>query len=404
MTSPTPSALAGLRILDFTRVLAGPSCTMLLADFGAEVIKIEHPQRGDDTREWGPPWFGAGEEHLSAYYLSVNRNKRSVTLNLKTPEGIALAKQLALKCDVLIENFKVGQMASYGLGYEQLQLEHPSLIYCSITGYGQTGPYAARPGYDYVIQAQSGLMAITGPADGPPYKVGVAIADVIAGLYAANAIQAALHHRHHTGQGQHIDIALLDTQFAALVNVASNFLVSGQNPPRYGNGHPNIVPYQAFEAADKPFIVAVGNDAQFAALCKIIGQPELAKDGRFATNPARVKNREVLVGFLQIIFGQRPAEDWTQALLDAGIPSGPINQVADALADPHVQSRQLVQTVMFENGEQLDMVGPPVKLSATPPTIRHAPPLLGQDTEAVLADWLGLEPQMLARYRQQGII
>ncbi len=404
MTAPIPSALAGLRILDFTRVLAGPSCTMLLADFGAEVIKIEHPQRGDDTREWGPPWLDVGDERLSAYYLSVNRNKRSVTLNLKMPEGIALAKQLALKCDVLIENFKVGQMASYGLAYEQLQPDHPGLIYCSITGYGQTGPYASRPGYDYVIQAQSGLMAITGPADEPPSKVGVAIADVIAGLYAANAIQAALHYRHQTGQGQHLDIALLDTQLAALVNVASNFLVSGQNPPRYGNGHPNIVPYQAFDAADKPFILAVGNDLQFAALCKIIGQPDLARDSRFATNPARVNHREILIALLQAIFIQRPADVWTADLLNVGIPSGPINQIADAFADPHVQARQLVQSVTFENGEELEMVGPPIQCSATPPTVRHAPPLLGQDTARVLTDWLGLEPDVIADYQQRGVI
>ncbi|MBZ0316792.1 MAG: CoA transferase [Anaerolineae bacterium] len=404
MIQPTPSALAGLRILDFTRVLAGPSCTMLLADLGAEVIKIEYPQGGDDTREWGPPWLEVGDEQLSAYYLSINRNKRSVTLNLKTGEGTALAKQLALKCDVLIENFKVGQMATYGLAYEQLQPEHPSLIYCSITGYGQTGPYASRPGYDYVIQAQSGLMAITGPTDGPPYKVGVAISDVIAGLYAANAIQAALHYRHQTGRGQHVDIALLDTQLAALVNVASNYFVSGQNPPRYGNGHPNIVPYQTFEAADKPFILAVGNDSQFAALCKIIGQPELARDARFVTNAARVKNREVLVGFLQVIFSRRSADEWTEALLNAGIPSGPINQIADAFGDPHVQSRQLAQTVTFENGTTVEMAGPPVKLSETPPTVRHAPPLLGQDTAAVLMDWLGLEPPAIADYQQRGVI
>ncbi|MCQ3931292.1 MAG: CoA transferase [Chloroflexi bacterium] len=404
MIQPTPSALAGLRILDFTRVLAGPSCTMLLADFGAEVIKIEHPQRGDDTREWGPPWLEVGDEQLSAYYLSVNRNKRSVSLNLKTPEGIALAKQLALKCDVLIENFKVGQMATYGLAYEQLQPEHPGLIYCSITGYGQTGPYASRPGYDYVIQAQSGLMAITGPTDGPPYKVGVAISDVIAGLYAANAIQAALYYRHQTGRGQHVDIALLDTQLAALVNVASNYFVSGQNPPRYGNGHPNIVPYQTFEAADRPFILAVGNDSQFAALCKIIGQPELASDARFVTNSARVKHRTELIALLQAVFIQQSADAWTAALLNAGIPSGPINQIADAFGDPHVQSRQLVQPVTFENGTTVEMAGSPIKLSETSPTIRHAPPFLGQDTAAVLMDWLGLEPAEIADYQRRGVI
>lgn len=402
MLPQTPSALAGLRILDFTRVLAGPSCTMLLADFGAEVIKIEHPQRGDDTREWGPPWFG--EEQLSAYYLSVNRNKRSVTLNLKTSEGIDLARQLILRSDVLIENFKVGQMATYGLDYETLRVEHPALIYCSVTGYGQTGPYAPRPGYDYVIQAQSGLMATTGPSEGPPYKVGVAIADVIAGLYAANAIQAALHYRNRTGQGQYVDIALLDTQIAALVNVASNFLVSHQNPARYGNGHPNIVPYQNFEAADKQFILAVGNDSQFTALCKIIGQPELASDLRFISNSARVQNREILVVLLQSIFIQKNADEWTEALLNAGIPSGPINQIADAFTDPQVQARGLIHEVVLENGEVLEMVGPPVKLSETPPTIRHAPPLLGQDTERVLREWLNLSSATVEDYRKRGII
>ena len=405
MTVPEmPGALAGLRILDFTRVLAGPFCTMLLADLGADVIKIEQPGTGDETRTWGPPWTGTGDARLSAYYLSVNRNKRSVTLNLKSAEGQALAHDLACRSEVLVENFKVGQMRSFGLDFERLHRELPRLIYCSITGYGQDSPYAHQPGYDYLIQGQSGLMAITGPADGMPYKVGMAISDVLTGLYAASAILAALRHRDATGQGQHIDIALLDSQMAALVNVISNYLVSGEAPKRYGNAHPNIVPYETFQAADTPFILAVGNDTQFRRCCDVAARPALADDPRFATNPARVANREALIPLLREVFASRPAREWITALHAAGVPAGPINEIPEAVSDPHTLARGLIQQVTLIDGSSVDLLGPAPKLSATPATVRLAPPVLGQDTDAVLGEILGLDAGALADYRIRGVI
>ncbi|MCC7450607.1 MAG: CoA transferase [Anaerolineae bacterium] len=400
----TPSALNSIRILDFTRVLAGPFCTMLLADFGADVIKVEQPGRGDDTRAWGPPWAGSADLRLSAYYLSVNRNKRSLTLNLKTPEGQALAKALAVQSDVLIENFKVGDMRGYGLDFATLHDEHPGLVYCSITGYGQDGPYAERPGYDYIVQGQSGLMSITGPQDGEPYKVGVAISDVFTGMFAANAIQAALRHRDQTGQGQFIDIALFDSQIAALVNVASNYLVSHTPPERYGNAHPNIVPYETFAAADQPFILTVGNDGQFRRCCAVMGQPQWATDPRFATNPARVQHRDTLIAAMRPIFATRPADHWIAAFLAAGIPAGPINDIPAVFADPQVQARGLVQPVPLADGTSVDLLGPIPRLSATPATIRRAPPTLGQDTDAILCDVLGLDAATIADYRARGIV
>jgi crotonobetainyl-CoA:carnitine CoA-transferase CaiB-like acyl-CoA transferase len=391
-----------LRILDFTRVLAGPFCTMLLADFGADVIKVENPVSGDETREWGPPW--AGSDRLSAYFLSINRSKRSLTLNLKASEGQALARQLALKSDVVIENFKVGQMRSYGLDYETLRPDRPGLIYCSITGYGQAGPYAERPGYDFVIQGQSGLMSITGPADGAPYKVGVAISDVLTGLYAAVSIQAALRHRDQTGEGQYIDIALLDSQIAALVNVVSGYLVSGTTPNRYGNAHANIVPYEAFDAADGQLILAVGNDGQFRRCCEVVGLPTLADDPRFATNPARVTNRAELIKILQAALEKRPVREWLDAFQAANIPSGPINDVSTTLHDPQVQARGLVQSVTLADGTVIDMIGPAPKLSAMPPSIRRPPPRLGQHTEEVLHEVLGLVETTISDYRRRGIV
>lgn len=400
----SPKALDGVRVLDFTRVLAGPTATMLLADLGADVIKIEAPGRGDDTRHWGPPWAGDGDKRQSAYFLSVNRNKRSLTLNLKSETGRDLARQLAAKSDVVIENFKVGGMASFGLGYDDLKLVNPRLVYCSITGYGQSGPYHQRPGYDYVVQAMSGLMSITGPSDREPHKVGVAISDVIAGLFAANAIQAALHHSVATGEGQHIDISLLDTQIAALVNIASNYLVSGQTPPRLGNLHPNIVPYQTFRAADGEFVLAVGNDRQFGFLCDLLEEPELKADPRFATNPARVENRSTLVPMLQARFGERTREAWIEALLGVGIPAGPINDIATTLTDPHVLARGMVQTVEHGGSDPLQLVGSPMKMSATPPQIRHAPPLLGEHTDTVLRDVLDLDENSIQTYHDEGII
>ncbi len=394
-------ALAGLRVVDFTRVLAGPFCTMLMGDLGADVIKIEHPVRGDDTRQWGPPWDGTGQ---SAYFVSVNRNKRSLTLNLQTEEGQKLARQLIADSQVVIENFKVGQMAEFGLGYEDLRAINPGLVYCSITGYGQSGPYRDRPGYDYVIQAMSGLMSITGPVAGPSTKVGVAMADVIAGLFALSSILAAIRYRENTGQGQYIDIALLDTQIAALVNVASNYLVSGQTPPRYGDQHPNIVPYQTFHASDAEFVVAVGNDRQFAQLCALIDRPDLPADPRYATNPARVQHRASLIPLLQEVFATRPAAEWVAGLLDAGIPSGPINTLPDILEDPHIQARGLVHEVAISPEEVFRFVGPPMQMTETPPEVRLLPPQLGEHTDDVLRQVLHLDAQHIAQYRAQGVI
>jgi crotonobetainyl-CoA:carnitine CoA-transferase CaiB-like acyl-CoA transferase len=399
-----PGSLDGVRVLDFSRVLAGPFCTMMLGDLGADVIKVEHPARGDDTREWGPPWFDTGEEAQSAYFVSVNRNKHSLTLNLKMDAGQALARQLAARSQVVIENFKRGQMAEFGLGYEHLRPANPGLVYCSITGFGQSGPYRDRPGYDFVIQAMSGLMSITGPVEGPPYKIGVAISDVIAGLCACSAILAALRHSERTGQGQFIDVALLDTQIAALVNVASNYLVSGQTPRRYGNQHPNIVPYQTFRAADGEFVVAVGNDGQFARLCELIGRPDLSGDPRFATNPARVENRAVLIPLLQEVFAPRPAAEWVEALLVAGIPAGPINDIPAILNDPHVQARGLVNEVSTPAGDSLSLIGPSVRLSESPGEVRLPPPKLGEHTADILHEVLGLDDDTLAAYRAQGVI
>jgi len=404
MSPELQGTLSGLRVLDFSRVLAGPFCTMLLADLGADVIKVEHLARGDDTRAWGPPWLGEGDDAQSAYFLSVNRNKRSLTLDIKTPGGQDLARRLAAKSHVVVENFKAGQMASFGLGYDDLRAINPALVYCSITGFGQTGPYRDRPGYDYVIQAMSGLMSITGPEDGPPYKVGVAISDVFAGLFAATSILAAVRHSERTGQGQSIDVALLDAQIAALVNVASNFLVSGQTPPRFGNQHPNIVPYQTFRASDGEFVVAVGNDGQFARLCEVIGRPDLRDDPRCTTNPARVENRAWLIPALQAVFARRPAAEWVDRLLAAGIPAGPINTIPAALGDPNVAARGLVHEIDLQAGEVLRLIGPPVRMAPDAAEVRTPPPRLGEHTDEVLRDVLGLDAEAIAAYRAAGCI
>ncbi len=394
------TALEGFKILDFSRVLAGPFCTMVLADLGAEVIKVEHPVLGDETRHWGPPWAS----DMSAYYLSVNRNKRSLTLNLKHKRGREIAFALAQQADVIVENFKVGQMAGFGLDYATLSRHHPKLIYCSITGYGQQGPYANRAGYDFAIQAQSGLMSITGPTESEPHKVGVAISDVITGLFAANAIQAALIHRAKTGRGQYIDVALLDSQIAALVNVASNYLVSGALPTRLGNAHPNIVPYQTFKASDGEFVLAVGNDLQFAALCDAIGVPELASDERFRTNPLRVQHREMLVQELSTIFSTRTVDEWLKLCEQHRIPCAPVNDVAQALNDPHVLARGLVQEILLSDGTAVKMVGPAPKLSETNPTIRTPPPFLGEHTHEILQEWLGYDDVTITQLRSDGVL
>lgn len=403
MTTQPHQALSGVRVLDFTRVLAGPFCTMMLADLGADVIKIEDTARGDDTRQWGPPWFQAGDQTFSGYYLSVNRSKRSLALNLKSAAGQQIARELAASSQIVVENFKPGGMAAFGLGYADLAALNPALVYCSITGYGQTGPYSDRPGYDFVIQAMSGLMSITGPEEGEPHKVGVAISDVFAGLFAASSVLAALRHAERTGQGQHVDIALLDSQIAALVNVASGALVSGQTPARYGNAHASIVPYQPFRAQDGDFALAVGNDRQFAGLCGLLGKPEWAVDPRFATNPARVEHRKSLISLLAAIFITRPADDWVRDLLALGIPAGPLNSVPAILEDPHVQARGLVREVEL-GGATLRMVGPPAQLSATPPQVFSAPPAHGEHTDVILRELLGCTDERIAALRADGAI
>lgn len=375
------SALSGIRVLDFSRVLAGPYCTMLLADFGAEVIKIESLD-GDDTRQWGPPWLD-GE---SAYYLSVNRNKRSLTLNLKNPKGQAIARRLSEKTDVLVENFKVGCMAKFGLDYESLSKINPGLIYCSITGYGQNGPNQSLPGYDFIIQAEGGLMSITGPVDGPPYKVGVAIVDITAGMYASHAILAALHHREKTGEGQLIDVSLFDSQLGWLANVGQNYLVSEKPPERYGNAHPNIVPYEVFQTADGYLALGVGNDRQYQILCNAANRPDLWADERFQTNPGRVSHRRELIPLLQAVFRSQPTAAWIAMLEEQGIPVGPINDIPTALNHPQAVSRHMVQEVRRIGDSPVPLVGPVAKLSKTPAKISAPPPVLGEHTQKVLEE------------------
>ena len=381
----TSAALADVRVLDFSRVLAGPYCTMLLADFGADVIKIENPDGGDETRQWGPPW----QDDLSAYYLSINRNKRSLSLDLKQPEGLEIARQLAEKADVVVENFKVGTMDKFGLGYQHLVQKNPGLVYCSLTGYGQTGPYSARAGYDFIIQAEAGLMSITGPNEGPPYKVGVAIVDITAGMYASHAILAALHHRQKTGQGQYVDVALFDAQLGWLANVAQNYLVSGKNPVRHGNAHANIVPYEIFETLDGFLALGVGNDRQYQRLCEVAQRPDLWADSRFQTNPGRVENRQVLSPLLQQVFRARATDEWLALLNEQGIPAGPINNIPAALSHPQVPERNMLQEVQITGGSTVKLIGPVAKLSATPAQIVSAPPRLGEHTRQILSTELG---------------
>jgi formyl-CoA transferase len=394
------SPLEGFRILDLSRVLAGPYCSMLLGDLGAEIIKVERPGSGDDTRAWGPP-FADGE---SAYYLCANRNKKSITVNLKSPDGQEIIRQLARVSDVLIENFKVGELAELGLGYDQLKELNPGLVYCSITGYGQTGPDKDLPGYDFIIQGRGGIMSITGEAEGEPMKVGVAVVDVTAGLFAANAIQAALLARAKTGRGQAIDIALLDAQVAWLANVASNYLVSGKRPERFGNGHPTIVPYQSFRARDGFFCLAVGNDGQWRKLCAMLERSDLAEEPRFATNPARVQNRELLIPLLQEIFATAGIAHWLREIAAAGIPCGPVQSIDQVFADPQVLQREMVWTVPHPTAGEVRLVGSPLKLSETPVMLRSHPPLLGEHTDEVLIDLLGYPAETLVRLRKDGAI
>ncbi|MDX1606994.1 MAG: CaiB/BaiF CoA-transferase family protein [Candidatus Competibacterales bacterium] len=400
-------ALSHIRVLDLSRVLAGPWAGQVLADLGAEVIKIEQPGRGDDTRAWGPPYLrdaSGADTSESAYFLSANRGKRSVTLDLGTDEGQRLARALAAQSDILLENFKVGGLARYGLDYDSLSALNPGLIYCSITGFGQTGPYAGRPGYDFMIQAMGGLMSLTGEPDGEPQKVGVALADVLTGLYATVAVLAALAHRERSGEGQHIDLALLDVQLASLANQAMNYLASGVSPRRLGNAHPNIVPYQAFATADGHVIVAVGNDRQFARYAEVLGCPELAADPRFATNRSRVEHRDELVPLLQPRMATRTSAGWLETLEAAGIPCGPINTIGQVFDDPQIRHRGMRLELPHPLAGTVPLVASPLNFSATPVEYVRPPPTLGQDTEQILGERLGLDRETLEALRAQGVI
>jgi len=403
--------LSGVRVLDLTRVLAGPWCTQLLADFGADVIKVEEPTRGDDTRQWGPPWLTDARGTAtsdSAYFLSANRGKRSVTLDLAHPQGARLARELALTSDVLVENFKVGGLARYGLGYGDLAALHPRLIYCAISGFGQDGPEASRPGYDAMIQAMGGLMSLTGVPEGEPgagpMKVGVAVADLMAGMYAVTAILAALYERAGSGSGQYIDLALLDTQIAWLANQNLNFLLSGRSPERHGTAHPNIAPYQSFATQDGYLMLAVGNDRQFAAFCRAAELGELAGDARFATNAARVAHRAALTEYIAQAMRARSTAWWLAALQAAGVPCGPINTLAEAFAEPQVQHRQLRLDLPHKLAGSVPGVRQPARFSRSAPEYRRAPPLLGEHTEEVLRERLGLSAQEIGQLRSGGAL
>ncbi len=399
-------ALSHVRVLDLSRVLAGPWATQLLGDLGAEVIKIERPGRGDDTRSYGPPWAKdeAGEDtDVSAYYLCANRNKESITVDFTRAEGQALLRELAAQSDVLVENFKVGTLARYGLDYETLAAINPRLIYCSITGFGQDGPYAERSGYDFLIQGMGGLMSITGAPDGTPTKVGVALADVMTGLYASNAILAALAWRERSGEGQHIDLGMLDVQVAALANQALNYLSSGRAPARVGNAHPNIVPYDACPTADGHMILAIGNDAQFARFC-IEARTDWLGDARFGSNAARVRHRDVLVPLIHDVTRTRTTAEWIAALEAAGVPCGPINTIPQVFDDPQVRHRGMRIEMAHPSAGKVALVGSPIRMSKTPPTYRRAPPNLGSDTRDLLARLLGKERPQLDALHEQGVI
>ena len=400
-------ALDGLRVLDLSRVLAGPWSSQLLADLGADVVKVERPGAGDDTRTWGPPWLSDPEGNPtseSAYFLCANRNKRSVTIDISQPEGQRLVKALAAEADIVLENFKVGGLAQYGLDYESLKAVNPRLIYCSITGFGQTGPYAPRAGYDFLIQGMGGLMSLTGRPDGEagggPMKVGVALTDVMTGLYATVGILAALARRERSGVGQQIDLSLLDVQIASLANQASNYLVGGAVPRRIGNAHPSIVPYQDFPTADGYMIVAVGNDGQFASFCKALGNAEWAHDERFVTNPQRVRHRVALIEMITQATVGRTTSEWIAVMEAAGVPCGPINTLDQVFADPHVQARGARVEVPHPLGGQVPMVANPLRMSESPVQYRHAPPTLGEHTADVLQDWLGLSSPELDALRE----
>ncbi len=404
------AALSHLRVLDLSRVLAGPWASQVLADLGAEVIKVERPGTGDETRAWGPPWLPGGDEgaRTAAYFASTNRGKRSVTVDLSRPEGQAIVRRLAERADVVLENYKVGALARYGLAWPDLTAVNPRLVYCSISGFGQDGPYRDRPGYDFLVQAMGGLMSVTGEPDGAPgggpVKVGVALTDLLTGMYAATAVLAALAHRDRTGEGQHVDLSLLDVQVATLANQAESFLVTGVPPPRLGNAHPSIVPYQAFATSDGHLVLAVGNDAQFARFCEVAGRPELARDPRFATNAARVGARAELVRLLAPLLAGRTTSDWVAALEAADVPCGPINDLSQVFADPQVRHRGLRVEIPRARGGAVPVVASPIRLSRTPVRYDTPPPDLGAHTREVLVGLLGMADAEVDALRERGIV
>lgn len=412
-TSDAPSVgalgpLSGVRVLDVSRVLAGPFCTQMLGDLGADVVKVERPGAGDDTRGWGPHYATHADgtpTRESAYFLSANRNKRSIALDIANPTAQALLRDMAAKADVFVENFKVGGMARYGLGYDDLKASNPGLVYCSITGFGQDGPYAGRAGYDFQIQAMGGIMSLTGEPDGEPMKTGVAIADIMCGMYASNAILAALHHKNTTGQGQHIDMALLDTQVAWLANQGLNYLTSGELPARMGNAHPNIVPYQVMPAKDGYFVLAVGNDDQFSRFCDFAGLHDLASDDRYATNNARVANRATLVPLLETATRRQPTQYWLEGLEPRHVPCGPVNDLAQVFDDPQVRHRAMEIELPHgpAGGAPVKLVANPIKMSATPVQHTRSAPALGEHQREVLSDWLHLDDAGIERLAHAGV-
>jgi crotonobetainyl-CoA:carnitine CoA-transferase CaiB-like acyl-CoA transferase len=405
----TTGPLHGLRVFDLTRILAGPSCTQMLGDMGADVIKIERPGIGDDTRRFAPPFIrdeDGNDSDESAYFCSTNRNKRSITLDLTKPRGQEIAKQLIAKCDVLTENFKAGGLAKYGLAYDDLKETSSGLVYCSITGFGHTGPYAPRPGYDVLIQAMGGFMSVTGDPDGDPQKAGIPISDLMAGMYAGVAINAALRHKEVTGQGQFIDIGMLDTTAAMLSIMGANYLATGKNPPRLGNAHPNIVPYQSFPTADGNIILAVGNDGQFERFCGFANTEYLLEDERFATNGARVRNRDTLIAILKDVVAAKSSEHWVSGLEPLNVSCGPINTLEQVFDDPQVNARDMrLQMPHPVAGDRpIELIGSPLRMSETPPTYRHSPPTLGQHTDEILRELLDVSDTDIATLRSDGII
>jgi crotonobetainyl-CoA:carnitine CoA-transferase CaiB-like acyl-CoA transferase len=400
--------LAGLRIFDLTRILAGPTATQVLGDLGADVIKVERPRQGDDTRKWGPPYLkdAAGRDTSeSAYYLAANRNKRSITIDLEMREGQALARRLIARSDILFENFKVGSLAKHGLAYEQLKDEFPGLIYCSLTGFGQTGPYAPRAGYDLLAQAMGGLMSITGERGGPPVKVGVGIADLVTGLYCVTAILAALHHRHETGEGQHVDLSLLDSQVAFLVNEGMNHLIGGVVPKALGTAHATIVPWGAFPTADGHVILGIGNDGQFRKFCAFAGAPELADDPRFKTNDDRVRNRDAIEAAVGALTRRHATQHWIDGLAPHGVPCGPVNTIDKVFQDPQVLARGMKIAMDHPKaGGPIPLIASPIRMSKTPVDYRHAPPTLGQHTDEVLREVLAMDDAEIARLRETGVV